>query len=154
MTPRHRRRPVAVAAVVAALATVVGTWTGLGAPAPAAVAAGASAQRATAAPAPCPTRTAHPWCDRSLSPDARARLFRSAMTEDEEVTLVGGDSFGASPHTGATYAIPRLGLRPVYFSDGPVGPRQGKATAMPIPMALAATWDPRLARTHGREIAD
>nr|WP_281386009.1 glycoside hydrolase family 3 C-terminal domain-containing protein [Nocardioides luti] len=76
------------------------------------------------------------------------------MTVDEEITLVGGDSFGAAPHTGATYALPRLGLRPVYFSDGPVGPRQGEATAMPIPMALAATWDARLARTHGREIAD
>lgn len=148
MTPRHRRRP---AAVLAAAAVVATTWSGVGAPVPA---VGETAQRATAAPAPCPTQAAHPWCDRSLSPDRRATLFRTAMTEDEEVTLVGGDSVGASPHTGATYAIPRLGLRAVYFSDGPVGPRQGSATAMPIPMALAATWDPRLARTHGREIAD
>ena len=54
---------------------------------------------------------------------------------------------------GATYAIPRLGLRAIYFSDGPVGPRQGTATAMPIPMALAATWSPGLAYQHGREIA-
>jgi beta-glucosidase len=75
------------------------------------------------------------------------------MTQDEEITLVGGNANGASPHTGATYAIPRLGLRAVYFSDGPVGPRQGVATAMPIPMALAATWNPQLAYADGREIA-
>jgi beta-glucosidase len=74
------------------------------------------------------------------------------MTRDEEVTMVGGDGTGASPHTGATFAIPRLGLRAVYFSDGPVGVRQGEATAMPIPMALAATWDQRLARAHGRVV--
>jgi beta-glucosidase len=106
------------------------------------------------APAPCPTQRTHPWCDRSLSPDARALLFQRAMTQDEEITLVGGNGRGAAPHTGASYAVPRLGLRAVYFSDGPVGPRQGKATAMPIPMALAATWNPALAYRNGQEIAD
>jgi beta-glucosidase len=105
------------------------------------------------APAPCPTQAAHSWCDRSLSPDARALLFQQAMTQAEEITLVGGDTTGNSPHTGATYAIPRLGLHAIYFSDGPVGPRQGSATAMPIPMALAATWNPQLAYSHGQEIA-
>lgn len=103
---------------------------------------------------PCPSQTAHAWCDRTLSPDARAALFAKAMTQDEQITLVGGNGRGAAPHTGATYAVPRLGLPPVYFSDGPVGPRQGTATAMPIPMALAAAFDPQLAYEHGREIAD
>ncbi len=113
-----------------------------------------SAADSTAAPpSPCPTQQAHPWCNRSLSPDARAALLQGAMTEDEEITLVGGNGTGSSPHTGATYAIPRLGLRAFYFTDGPVGPRQGVATAMPIPMALAATWSPSLAYAHGQEIA-
>lgn len=76
------------------------------------------------------------------------------MTRDEKITLVGGQGMGAAPHTGGTYAIPRLGLREVYFSDGPVGVRQGRATALPIPMALAATFDPRLARAHGATVAD
>ncbi len=109
-----------------------------------------SAAATSAAPAaPCPTQQAYPWCNQSLSPDTRATLFQQAMTEDEEITLVGGDANGASPHTGATYAVPRLGLRAVYFTDGPVGPRQGTATAMPVPMALAATWSPQLAFDHG-----
>lgn len=104
------------------------------------------------APAPCPTESAHSWCDRSLSPDQRALRFQQAMTQDEEITLVGGDANGANGHTGATYAIPRLGLRQVYFTDGPVGPRQGPATAMPIPMALAATFNPGLAYAYGNEV--
>jgi len=107
---------------------------------------------ADTSPAPCPTESAHPWCGRSLSPDQRALMFQQAMTEDEEITLLGGHANGANGHTGATYAIPRLGLRQVYLTDGPVGPRQGPATAMPSPMALAATFNPGLAYAYGNEV--
>lgn len=140
---RSSTRLGAALAAVALLTT--GAATGL---------SGAAAQAVTTPPAPCPTQSAHPWCDRALSPDARAALFRGAMTVDEEISLVGGNGNGAAPHTGATYAVPRLGLPAVFFVDGPVGPRQGPATAMPVPMALAAAWDPQLAYAHGREIAD
>jgi beta-glucosidase len=140
LVPRPRRTAAVLAVAVVALAAVTST--------------GSGASAATALPKPCPSKAAHPWCDTSMSPDARAALFLKAMTQDEEITLVGGNGTGASPHTGATYAIPRLGLPAVYFSDGPVGPRQGAATAMPIPMALAATWNPGLAYEHGQEIAD
>lgn len=112
-------------------------------------------RQAAAAPAkPCPTQRAHPWCDRDLGPDKRARLFVKAMTQDEKITLVGGQGRDAAPHTGGTYAIARLGLREIYFSDGPAGVRQGTATAMPIPMALAATFSPSLARSYGAVVAD
>jgi beta-glucosidase len=47
-----------------------------------------------------------------------------------------------------------VGLPPTYYSDGPVGPRQGKTTALPIPMALAATFDRALARAHGEVVAN
>ncbi len=114
-----------------------------------------AAVAAAAAPAkPCPTQQAHPWCDRDLGPDRRAQLFVAAMTQDEKITLVGGQGMGAAPHTGGTYAIPRLGLREIYFTDGPVGVRQGTATAMPIPMALAATFNPHLARAYGATVGD
>jgi beta-glucosidase len=96
----------------------------------------------------------HPWCDTSLSPDVRAGLLLNALTQDEKIGLLGGDDLngaggGAHSHTGTSNGIPRVGLPPVYYSDGPVGPRQGSATALPIPMALAATFDPAMAFKHG-----
>src|SRR5664279_1716292 len=145
--PRFGVRAVAFA-IMMSLAALVATLSGAGS-------SSAAGTTAAAPPAPCPTQQAHAWCDKSLSPDARALLFQQAMTEDEEVTLVGGDASGfggADGHTGVTFAIPRLGLRPVDFTDGPVGPRQGPATAMPIPMALAATFSPQLAFAYGNEV--
>jgi beta-glucosidase len=96
----------------------------------------------------------HPWCDTSLSPDARASLLLDALTQSEKISLLAGDDLngvagGAHQHTGTSDGIPRVGLPPVYYSDGPVGPRQGSSTAMPIPMALAATFDPAMAFKHG-----
>jgi hypothetical protein len=107
-----------------------------------ALAAAPAALADTPSPAPCPAASAHPWCDRSLSPDARALLFQRAMTEAEEITLVGGNGTGAGPHTGATYAIPRLGLRACRRSwrrgtPGRRAARRSRAfcSAMPIPVA-------------------
>jgi beta-glucosidase len=103
----------------------------------------------------------HPWCDTSLSPDARAGLLLGALTDDEKISLLAGDElfgggFGDSgnTHTGTSNGVSRVDLPTTYYSDGPVAPRQGPATAMPVPMALAATFDPELARRHGATIAD
>ena len=72
--------------------------------------------------------------------------------------LAGDDTFGAGggdhAHTGTSAGVERVGLPPTYYSDGPVGPRQGKTTALPIPMALAATFDRALARAHGDVVAN
>src|SRR4051794_5864292 len=97
---------------------------------------------------------AHPWCDTSLTPDARAGLLLEQLTQDEKISLLAGDepfgvAGGAHSHTGTSDGIPRVELPTTFYSDGPVGPRQGKTTAMPIPMALAATFDPRLAYRYG-----
>jgi beta-glucosidase len=102
----------------------------------------------------------HPWCDTALSPDARAGLLLQALTPDEKIGLLAGDDFTGvcacypGSHTGTEDGVSRLNVPPVYFSDGPVGPRQGQTTAMPIPMALAATFDRRLAVAHGAVIGD
>jgi hypothetical protein len=72
--------------------------------------------------------------------------------------LAGDDPFGAGggdhAHTSTSAGIERVGLPPTYYSDGPVGPRQGRTTALPIPMALAATFDRALARAHGEVVAN
>lgn len=100
----------------------------------------------------------HPWCDTALTPDTRAGLLLSALTGDEKIGLLGGDDlFGVSGgehlHTGTSRGVARTELPDVYFSDGPVGPRQGKSTGLPIPMAVAATFDPRLANLHAQVAA-
>jgi beta-glucosidase len=53
-------------------------------------------------------------------------------------------------------ALPEIGLASVVMSDGPVGVRgvtwsaADPSIALPSPTALAATWDPQLARQAGR----
>ena len=53
-------------------------------------------------------------------------------------------------------AIPEIGLASIVMSDGPVGVRGTRwssddpSVALPSPTALAATWDPVLARAAGR----
>lgn len=108
----------------------------------------------------CGATALRPWCDTSRSPDERAALLDSALTPDERITLLAGDDLtgvaGLDPndHTGRSPGVPRLGIPPVYYTDGPVGPRQGPATAVPSPLALAATWDPSLAYAHGAVVAN
>ncbi|MBV9212662.1 MAG: glycoside hydrolase family 3 C-terminal domain-containing protein [Actinobacteria bacterium] len=102
----------------------------------------------------------HPWCDTHLSPDARANLLLGALTEDEKIGLLGGDDFnggvsgGPHAHTGTSDGVPRVDLPTTYYSDGPLGPRQGQATALPAPMGLAATFRPTLAFSAGSVVAN
>jgi beta-glucosidase len=105
----------------------------------------------------------HPWCDTALSPDERAGLLLAELTMDEKISLMAGDdpSTGfnlAAPvedrHTGRSNGIARLDLPTVFYSDGPVGPRQGKATGMPASMALAATWDAAIAKRYGAVVGN
>jgi beta-glucosidase len=124
------------------------------------IAVAACAVLAWAAPAQAAGRCgSHPWCNTSLGPDARAQMLLDALTQPEKVSLLAGDDvFGVAggdhSHTGTSNGVDRVGLPNTLYSDGPVGPRQGKTTAMPIPMALAATFDPALARLHGSTIAN
>ena len=122
------------------------------------LALGLAAANAPAAPA-AGRCGSHPWCDGSLSPDARAALLLGKLTDDEKIGLLAGDdvfgvSGGAHTHTGTSNGVARVGLPTTYYSDGPVGPRQGQATALPIPLALAATFSPGLAFQHGTVAAN
>ena len=127
---------------------------------PIAVVALALTGPATAAAAGrCGAAATRPWCDTSLAPNKRAGLLLRQLTGEERISLLAGDDLGGvaggeGTHTGTSDGIPRLGLPTIYFSDGPAGPRAGQATALPIPLALAATWSPRLARTHAAVVGD
>ncbi|MGA2657355.1 MAG: glycoside hydrolase family 3 C-terminal domain-containing protein [Verrucomicrobiota bacterium] len=105
----------------------------------------------------------HPWMDKSLSPDRRAALVIEQMTLDEKVNLVHGlDVWRGNPPPpaqwlgGAGFApgIPRLGILDIQMTDGRSGVGRGAgrgryATALPSALALAASWDLKLARDFG-----
>src|SRR5215469_11985978 len=65
----------------------------------------------------------------------------------------------AGKDTWSLPAVPDIGLASIVMSDGPVGVRGMQWTAddpsvvLPSPTALAATWDPELARRAGRLLA-
>ncbi len=74
------------------------------------------------------------------------------LTLDEKLSLLHGDR-DPDGIAGAGYlpGVPRLGIPPLRLADGPAGVRTGQpATALPAPVALAATFDPALAREYGR----
>ncbi|WP_422773714.1 glycoside hydrolase family 3 C-terminal domain-containing protein [Plantactinospora sp. WMMC1484] len=74
----------------------------------------------------------------------------SALDLETKVRLLSGQDFWTLP------AVPGIGLDPLVMSDGPIGVRGVRWTpddpsiALPSPTALAATWDPELARQAGR----
>jgi beta-glucosidase len=85
--------------------------------------------------------------------DARARQIVSQMTLPEKIEELHGIQDDA--HRRYVPPIPRLGIPALVVANGPagVGPaddlRQKPATALPAPIALAATWDTALARRYG-----
>ncbi|XVQ13682.1 beta-glucosidase family protein [Spirillospora sp. CA-255316] len=108
----------------------------------------------------CGDPAQRPWCATGLSPDARAGLLLQAMTVDEKIALLATDDplggplggFLETAHADTNNGIPRLGVPPLYMADGPAGVRQGKATALPAPIALAAGFDPEMAHRYGQVV--
>ncbi|MEU9164797.1 glycoside hydrolase family 3 C-terminal domain-containing protein [Streptomyces sp. NPDC048424] len=72
---------------------------------------------------------------------------------DTKARLLAGQDMWSLP------AIPEIGLQSLVMSDGPIGVRGVRWTAddpsiaLPSPTALAAAWDPELARRAGRLLA-
>ncbi|MFJ3534849.1 glycoside hydrolase family 3 protein [Streptomyces sp. NPDC090109] len=87
---------------------------------------------------------------------AREAVVEAALGKldlDAKARLLGGrDMWSLHP-------LPEIGLDPLVLSDGPVGVRGVRWTAddpsvaLPSPTALAAAWDPALARRAGRLLA-
>ncbi|WP_433468497.1 beta-glucosidase family protein [Spirillospora sp. CA-128828] len=130
----------------------------------------ASVLALTAVPAPAEARAPlgrcgdparRPWCDKGLTPDRRTALLLPKMTADEKIAMLASDDpfggplggFSEDAHADTNNGIERLGIPPLYMADGPAGVRQGKATALPAPIALAAGFDPNAARLYGGTVA-
>ena len=74
----------------------------------------------------------------------------SRLDLESKVSILAGRDFWSIP------GIPEIGLASIVMSDGPIGVRgiqwsaADPSIALPSPTALAATWDPDLAREAGR----
>jgi len=99
-----------------------------------------------------------PWCDTTLSATLRTGLLLNALTLDEKLRLMAGDNvIGAitgNPAVGVSNGLARVGINTVYYSDGPLGVREGKATAHTSPLAVASSFNRNLAREVGQAIGN
>jgi beta-glucosidase len=76
--------------------------------------------------------------------EAKAHAMLAKLTLEQKIELLGGED------EMFTHAAPSIGLPRLKMSDGPEGVRTwGPTTAWPGGAALAATWDPALARRIG-----
>jgi beta-glucosidase len=103
------------------------------------------------------------WGSGTLTQAELASLV-AQMTPDEEVGMLHG--YGDPPaatspvpsvngEAGGIAGVPRLGIPPLRFTDGPAGIRlRHVETAMPAPVGLAATWDPSTADQYGSTVGD
>lgn len=113
------------------------------------------------------TPAAHPWMDRSLSPDKRAELLVAAMTDDEKFRLIRTDfgmksdkhpqPEGALGNAGFIPANPRLGLPAIQETDAGLGVTKPGvdnkgAISLPASLSAAASFDPAVAHAGGRMI--
>ncbi len=102
------------------------------------------------APGVTPPGSMLPWRDAAAIAD---RLV-SQMTLPEKIAMLHGDRDPENlGQAGYLPGVPRLGIPPLRLSDGPAGVRTGRpATALPAPVALAATFSTDLALRYGQTI--
>lgn len=112
--------------------------------------------------------SARPWMNKSLSPEKRADLLLAAMTQDEKFAILHGPMAmplgpqfpmpkGAVGSAGYIPGNERLGIPAQQESDASLGvTNPGKirgaedySTALPSSLALAATFNPEIARAGG-----
>jgi beta-glucosidase len=95
-----------------------------------------------------------PNMDRPPSPNERAKQLLERMSLREKIEMLHGEF--PAPYAFYNEPIERLGIPALTMADGPAGVRvsnpevnEGKATALPAPIALAAGWDRSLAAEYG-----
>jgi beta-glucosidase len=84
--------------------------------------------------------------------EARIERVLASLTREQKALVSRGD--GPSETAWVVAGLPELEVPRLAMIDGPrgVGKRAGRATAFPVPMARAATWDPGLERRVGEAI--
>lgn len=107
-----------------------------------------------------PAGEAEPWWNTSYTPECRARFVLNQFRDlDEKMLFLGGLNYGLNE--GADESRPpvrnvaeALRLPTIAGADGPAGLTRGAtATALPSPIAVAASFDPDMATLYGATIA-
>ena len=111
---------------------------------------------AAAMPAPAATTSARPscpWLNQSLPVRSRVSLLLASMTLSDKITMVEGQGT-SKPYVFYTAGQPALCIPAMGMEDGPNGVGDGLTgvTQLPAGVALAATFDPALARQYGEVI--
>jgi len=97
-----------------------------------------------------------------MEEEKRIESIIPGMTLDEKIAMLYGKGLFVSE------GIPRLGIKEIHYTDGPFGIREelefsswtplrlttDSATFLPAGSALAATWNPSLAREYGRVLGE
>jgi beta-glucosidase len=134
------RRPRRIAALASA-ATLACALTA------AAGAAAGAATGASAATASCP------WVHSTAPIATRVSQLLGQMTLDDKIAMVDGVGYanGTTGYVGHIAANTALCIPGLDLEDGPQGVADGVpgVTQLPAPVALAAAWDPALAREYG-----
>lgn len=81
--------------------------------------------------------------------EEKVESLLSQMTLEEKITMLGGkDNLGI-------HGVERLSIPEVWCTDASAGVRcYGRATAFPVPLAMAATWSKELNRKTGEAIGE
>ena len=83
--------------------------------------------------------------------EARVSDLLGRLTQPEKLSLLALDSH-SDPLKLDLPAIPRLGIPSLRTIDAPQGLRDGPASAFPMEVVMASTWDPRLVKQVGAAI--
>jgi beta-glucosidase len=113
-------------------------------------ATGASAATGSGAAGPA---TSCPWVHSTAPIASRVSQLLGQMTLDDKIAMVDGVGYanGTTGYVGHIAANPGLCIPGLNLEDGPQGVADGVpgVTQLPAPVALAAAWDPALAREYG-----
>jgi beta-glucosidase len=138
MRPKPRRKALAAAGLVAAVAVAGVAWAG-------------SSRGQTSA-----TKAITATSANAATPVAQASAIVVRMTLAQKIMELHG--IHDAQHQRYVPGIPALGIPPLVITNGPAGvgpgddPQQQRATALPAPVSLAASFNPSLAYQYGHLI--